>query len=195
MRTKKRTVLLSLLLILLFLISLAFGAVIVVNHYFPMNHNELVFYFAERFNLEPELVFAVIHAESSFNANAVSISGASGLMQIMEPTAYWLAPQAGIENFSYTQIFDPETNILLGTFYLNMLKNRFGCIEVALSAYNAGSGNVGNWLSNPDFSSDGRSLEYIPFPETREYVRRVMRNHQIYSNILRVTGLFNTSRA
>jgi soluble lytic murein transglycosylase len=166
------------------------GAAFVVNHYFPMGYSELVFYFAERFNIEPELVFAVIHAESGFYQNAVSISGASGLMQIMEPTAYWLAPQAGLHDFSYENIFCPETNILLGSFYLSMLINRFDNIEVALSAYNAGSGNVSSWLDNPDYSEDGFLLDHIPFPETREYVRRVMRNHQIYSNILRVTGIF-----
>jgi len=156
-----------------------------------VRHTEIINKYAEEFDLEPELIFAVIHAESRFNENAVSRVGASGLMQIMEDTAYWLAPQAGISDFKYSQILDPEINIRLGTFYLSLLYRRYGDINVALSAYNAGSGNVGRWLENPEYSSDGKTLDHIPFPETRNYVERVDVNRRIYSLILRFTNIFN----
>ena len=185
MQKKKSGLAGRVILVLLLLILIAIiGVIIVVNHYFPTTYFEIVSRYAEEFDLEPELIFAVIHAESRFNENAISRAGASGLMQIMEDTAYWIAPMAGIDEFNYSQIFDPEINIRLGSYYIGMHIRRFEDITVALCAYNAGSGNVTGWLDNPDYSSDGKTLDYIPFAETRNYVERVMRNKQIYSIIL-----------
>ncbi|MCL2103190.1 MAG: lytic transglycosylase domain-containing protein, partial [Syntrophorhabdaceae bacterium] len=141
--------------------------------------------------LEPELVCALIRAESRFKADAVSRAGASGLMQIMEDTAYWLAPRAGLDDFDYAQILDPETNIRLGTYYLSILIEHFGDIEVALCAYNAGRGNVASWLDNPEYSSDGKTLDAIPYAETREYVQKVMDNEKIYGFLLRFENIFS----
>jgi len=173
------------------LISLAvIGTVFVIQRYYPVRHIEIIHRYAEEFDLEPELIFAVIHAESRFNDNAVSRVGASGLMQIMEETAYWIAPMAGLYDFNYNQIFDPEINVRLGSFYLSMLIRRYGDIEVALSAYNAGSGNVERWLNNPDYSLDGETLDHIPFPETKNYVIRVANNQRIYTVILRFINIF-----
>jgi soluble lytic murein transglycosylase len=168
------------------------GAVFLLNRYFPLRYADIISEHAEMHDLEPSFVFAVIHAESGFNSSAVSRAGASGLMQIIESTAYWLAPQIPIEDFNYeTQIFDPATNVHIGTFYLSMLKNRFGSAEVALAAYNAGSGNVSSWLDNPEYSGDGQTLDYIPFTETRNYVERVASNQQKYDIILRFEWLFS----
>ena len=184
----------TLLLLLILTILIAGCIAILLNRYYPVRHIETIYKYAEEFDLEPELVFAVIHAESRFNENAVSRVGASGLMQIMEETAYWLAPQAGIDDFKYSQILDPEINIRLGTFYLSMLYRRYGDMDVALSAYNAGSGNVGRWLTNPEYSRDGKTLDYIPFPETRNYVERVETNQRIYSIILRFVDILRDIR-
>ncbi|MDR2599514.1 MAG: lytic transglycosylase domain-containing protein, partial [Oscillospiraceae bacterium] len=162
-----------------------------INHYYPMSYSDIIFENAREFDLEPELIFAVIHAESRFRANARSPVGASGLMQIMEDTANWIAPMAGIDDFNYSeQIMDPEINIRLGSFYLRMMLNRFEDLTVALSAYNAGSGNVGNWLNNPEYSSDGVTLDYIPFAETRNYIEKVERNMDIYRTLLNITSIF-----
>ena len=179
----------TLVLLLVLAVLVALCAAILVNRYYPVRHIETIYKYAEEFDLEPELVFAVIHAESRFNEDAVSRAGASGLMQIMEDTAYWLAPQAGMDDFKYSQVFDPEINIRLGTFYLSMLYRRFGDMNVALSAYNAGSGNVGRWLENPEYSNDGKTLDHIPFPETRKYVERVDTNQRIYAVILRFVDI------
>ena len=193
MRRKKRKSIAARILsgvIILAIIALA-GTVFLANRYFPLRYVDIVNKHAEMHDLEPALLFAVIHAESGFNSDAVSRAGASGLMQIIESTAYWLAPQIPLENFNYeTQIFDPATNIHIGAFYLSMLKNRFGSVEVALAAYNAGSGNVSGWLGNTEFSPDGQTLDYIPFSETRNYVERVAANRRIYEIILRFEWLF-----
>ena len=189
---KKRSIALKILLcaFVLFVIAII-GVIFLVNRYYPLRYVDLVNEHAEMFDLEPELVFAVIHAESRFNSSAVSRAGASGLMQIMESTAYWLAPQTGLDDFNYEdQIFDPAVNIRLGTFYLNMLIDRFGDVDVALAAYNAGSGRVRGWLGDPEFSEDGLTLDHIPFPETRNYIERVASNRRIYAIILRFPFLF-----
>jgi len=172
---------------------IAVGAILLVNRYYPVRHVDTINRYAEIFDLDPVLIFAVIHAESRFNENAVSRVGASGLMQIMEETAYWIAPSAGLNDFHYDQILDPEVNIRLGSYYLSMLLGRFGDLKVALAAYNAGSGNVERWLSNPEYSIDGKTLERIPFLETRNYVERVAENQRIYSIILRFANILRVS--
>lgn len=95
---------------------------------------------AERNNLDPMLVVALIRCESSFNNYAVSHVGAMGLMQVMPDTGIYLADKAGFRLGRSTNLFDSETNIELGTAYLADLIKRFGSIEHALVAYNAGPG-------------------------------------------------------
>jgi soluble lytic murein transglycosylase len=95
---------------------------------------------AERNNVDPMLVVAVIRCESSFNNYAVSHVGAMGLMQVMPDTGVYLADKAGMRLGRTTNLFDAETNIELGTAYLADLIKRFGSVEHALVAYNAGPG-------------------------------------------------------
>jgi soluble lytic murein transglycosylase len=95
---------------------------------------------AERNNLDPMLVIALIRCESSFNNYAVSHVGAMGLMQVMPDTGVYLADKAGMRLGRTSNLFDAETNIELGTAYLADLIKRFGSIEHALVAYNAGPG-------------------------------------------------------
>jgi soluble lytic murein transglycosylase-like protein len=110
---------------------------------------------ADRYNLAPELITAVIRAESNFNVSAVSTAGAQGLMQLMPATAREL----GVKNS-----FDIEQNIDGGAKYLRQMLDRFGgSVRKALAAYNAGPGAV--------IKYNGR----VPYPETRQYVKRVLR--------------------
>jgi len=183
-----------LVIIALILGAGAFVAVSAVNYYFPIEFEDLVERYAAENDLNPSLVFAVIHAESRFRPNAVSRANASGLMQLMEPTAVWLADMKGMADFDYSQIFDPAVNIRLGTFYLRRLLDQFdGDQTLALAAYNAGEGNVRQWLANPEFSLDGQTLAVVPFPETETYLRRVAFNIHVYT-ILRQGSLRNNFR-
>jgi soluble lytic murein transglycosylase-like protein len=110
---------------------------------------------AEKYNLPPELIKAVIRAESNFEVQAVSSAGAQGLMQLMPTTA----KELGVNN-----PFDIEQNIDGGAKYLRMMLDRFGgSLRKALAAYNAGPGTVSKYA--------GR----VPYPETRQYVQRVLR--------------------
>jgi peptidoglycan lytic transglycosylase len=105
---------------------------------------------AERNNLDPLLVIALIRCESSFNNYAVSDVGAMGLMQVMPDTGLYLADKAGFRLGRSTNLFDAETNIELGTAYLADLIQRFGSLEHALVAYNAGPGLAKKILAKRD---------------------------------------------
>jgi len=172
-------------LVLVAVLCLVAG-VILVNMRFPVRYLDIIE--AHAGDLEPSLVLAVIMAESSFRRGAESHRGAQGLMQLMPATAQEIAEQMGKVDFSPEDVWIPEINIAMGTFYLNRLKNLFdGNLELALAAYNAGQGRVNSWLSNPEFSADGQNLDVIPFPETYNYLRRIRLNQRIYEVILTLT--------
>lgn len=163
------------------LIAGVISSIYVFNTRFPLRYVELIERYAHAHNVDPILVASIINVESRFRPHVVSPVGASGLMQIMPGTGKWAAEHIGIENFVYDEmIFDPAININIGSWYIRRLVSAHAEVDVALAAYNAGSGNVAIWLNNSEFSSDGLTLDYIPFGETRRYVERVNRNLTIY---------------
>lgn len=131
--------------------------------------------------LDPLLIVAVMRTESRFNPQAVSPKGARGLMQLMPDTAVWVAEQMGVGPISGDHVHEPILNITLGTWYLRFLLDSFDKqLVVAIAAYNAGPGNVRRWLDEGTWLGALATLEAIPFPETREYVRRVTDSYRIY---------------
>jgi soluble lytic murein transglycosylase len=170
------------ILILAVILGLAVGFV-GVRMRFPIRHLDLVR--AHAGELDEAWILAVIMAESSFREGAQSPAGARGLMQLMPETAAWLAQLMDMEDFSPDDVWGAETNIALGSYYLNWLADRFnGDMRLVLAAYNAGQGNVANWLNNPELSYDGVTLDSIPFSETYHYVNRVNFNRRVYSFLL-----------
>jgi len=150
---------------------------------FPIRHIEIIE--ANAGELDVSLILAIIMAESSFDVNAQSHAGAQGLMQLMPPTAQDMAERMGKADFMHYHIWRPETNIAIGTFYLNWLYARYsGNIDLMLAAYNAGLGRVDRWLADPEFSQDGISLDAIPFPETYNYLNRIRTFQWIYRVLL-----------
>lgn len=139
-----------------------------------------MFNYADYYGISRALVFAIIKTESSFNENAVSKKGAKGLMQITDSTAKFIAQKLGAENYD---IFDVETNINFGCFYFKYLMNKFENTNLAIVAYNAGEGNVSLWLENKELSSDGKSLDNIPFKETREYLEKTNKHFNNYKKL------------
>ena len=103
-------------------------------------------------------------------------------MQLMYSTAEEVAENNGIE-LTANNILDPETNINIGTKYISTLLEKYECVEVALAAYNAGSGNVDKWIENGTIKADGSDIENIPFKETNTYVRKIMRDYKIYTEL------------
>jgi len=179
MRMKKR---ISILFVIILIIT---AAVVIFNMRFPVRHLEIIR--ANAGELDAALILAVIKTESGFREEVRSHAGAQGLMQLMPATAADIAAQMGMTDFKPEDVWQPEINIALGSFYLNRLANMYGCTQLALVAYNAGQGRVGGWLADPKYSADGKSLDVIPFPETNNYLKRVNRNEKIYRFILSIT--------
>ncbi len=139
---------------------------------------------SEKNNLDPYLVASLIRQESEFNPNAVSYANAYGLMQMLPSVGRAMARQEGMTNFRTFQLFDPETNIRLGTRYLREMLDRFGGVdEYALAAYNAGDNRVTDWQAAGPYSGMDEFVESIPFSQTREYVEAILRNEETYRAI------------
>ncbi|OON96881.1 MAG: lytic transglycosylase [Candidatus Epulonipiscium fishelsonii] len=148
---------------------------------YPTPYREWVDYVSAYYEVDPLFVYAIIQTESNFDKNALSRSGAKGLMQIMDKTGKWGAEECGYENFKPHMLFDPETNIHIGTWYISKLIRQYeGNLDTALIAYNAGSGNVAKWKANTKYSKDGKTIKNIPFKETEEYVKKVQIHYKIY---------------
>lgn len=144
----------------------------------PKKYSKQVSAMAAEYCLDEDLVFAVIRAESNFRADAVSSSGAIGLMQLLPSTAAFMAISAGEEET--VDLFDAERNIELGCRYLSYLSKKFEDQDTLLAAYNAGEGIVRRWLSDPRYGGGGTMLREIPYRETRSYVKKVKKFYKCY---------------
>ena len=181
--------LLKIIVILLFIcaiIYLVFGVFevhkIIIRQIYPQKYSEYVEKYAEEYDIDSLLVYAIIKAESNFKADVISKSNAVGLMQLMDATAEDTASKLGME-YSKEDLTNPEINIKLGTKYFSILYETYKNIPIALTAYNAGSGNVDKWLAEKTISADGSDIENIPFRETNNYVRKILRDYEIYKDI------------
>jgi soluble lytic murein transglycosylase len=131
--------------------------------------------------VSPALVWAIMREESGYRADVVSVAGARGLMQIMPETGARLARGEGIEGFGADDLFDPQTNIRLGAAYLRALTSRFeGRLSAAIGSYNAGPEPVSRWLAQRADWPDDAWVEEIPYDQTRNYVKRVLRSLHLY---------------
>ena len=149
---------------------------------YKKDYSEYVVKYSQEYDVEEELIYAIIKAESNFNPTAVSISNAQGLMQLMYSTAQEVAENYGIF-LKAENIFDPEININIGTIYISQLMKKYQCLELALAAYNAGVGNVDRWIREGIIEADGSNIENIPYKETNTYVRKILRDYKIYKEI------------
>jgi soluble lytic murein transglycosylase len=154
------------------------------NSAYPLKYSELVTEYCKDYQVDEALVYAVIKNESGFQPDAVSNVDARGLMQIQGPTLEW-AVYREKEDAQVTadDLFDPEVNVKYGVYLLSLFLDEFKTPDVALCAYHAGWGNVKKWLQDPDYSSDGESLQVIPFGDTNAYVSRVLETRDIYQEL------------
>lgn len=105
-------------------------------------------------------------------------------MQLMESTALEEAEEANQEITVIESLYNPEINIKIGTkYYAKLIKKYDGNTLLALAAYNAGIGNVDNWIKNGIIKEDGSNIENIPFKETNSYVRKIVRDYKIYKQL------------
>jgi soluble lytic murein transglycosylase len=151
---------------------------------FPMPYQKDLVRFARLQNLDPYMVAALIRQESEFNPNAISHKSAYGLTQIMPATGKQLARGNGVRHFRTSMLFQPATNLQLGSRYLrSMLDQWGGKWEETLASYNAGKTRVDDWVTWNSFQEPAEFVEAIPFTETREYVQAVLRNAAIYRRL------------
>jgi len=154
----------------------------VIRHY-PMEYESTIRLCARLNDIPPAYVASVILAESSYDPQAVSSVNAQGLMQLLPSTAEWIAGKLG-ETYTEGCLFDPETNLRYGCWYLGFLMARYnGDMRLSSSAYHAGQGTVDKWLENPEYSPDGVSLAVIPYDTTNTYVQRVLKYYEKYAEL------------
>ncbi|HVR80813.1 MAG TPA: transglycosylase SLT domain-containing protein [Luteimonas sp.] len=149
---------------------------------FPLHHDATIRREAEKNRLDPAWIAAEIRAESVFNPNARSGANAMGLMQVLPGTGMTVARQIGVPWGGAQSLYDPDTNIVLGSAYLRQLLDTYGGGQpyFAIAGYNAGPAPLARWQSqrpgmDPDFW-----IETISYKETREYVARVLAFSTIY---------------
>jgi soluble lytic murein transglycosylase len=170
--------------LLLVFAAVAVGAVVVVAPMIdravtevtlPLRHEDIIRQQAGEKDLDPALVAAVIYAESKFR-DRTSATGAKGLMQIQPATARFIARRTGGTRFEVEDLGSPQINIQYGTWYLRyLLRQHEGNVVLAVASYNAGETNVARWVERSRHAGREFKIDDIPFPETRAYVRRVLK--------------------
>jgi soluble lytic murein transglycosylase len=144
---------------------------------------------ARRYGVEPGLIKAIVWRESRFHARARGRAQEIGLMQLRETAAQEWADAEHLPGFAHEQCFDPATNTLAGTWYLRKLLKRYvraeDPIPYALADYNAGRGNVLKWISGAAATNSAAFTEQIAFPDTKAYVKSVMRRYARYRPVFR----------
>lgn len=150
------------------------------NRSLPLSDASIIREQAAAKHLDPALIAAVIYAESKFDPRPSS-AGAEGLMQILPATAYYLAHLSGGSRFTASDLARPDINVAYGSYYLRYLLNHYDGDEMlAVAAYNGGLANVDRWAAAARASGGRLTVSAIPFPETREYVQRVLTAQQAY---------------
>ena len=149
----------------------------------PEAYAKYVETYSDRFDVPEHIIYAVIEVESNFDADAVSDAGAVGLMQLMPDTFKWLTQNILFEYRDVAMRYDPETNIRHGTCYLSWLYDRYGRWDLVFAAYNAGQGNVDEWLEDDDYADGEGGLAEIPFSETKNYVKKVTKAMEKYDQL------------
>lgn len=151
---------------------------------YPLHYSQEILENALKYNVDPLLVQSITREESYFNSQAISSANARGLMQLMPGTAKGVAQWENIDNFDLITLFDPTTNIQLGTRYLRYTHEANSSNSMlAVASYNGGPGNVAKWLNMLPTSDWDQFVEEIPYDETREYVRKVFTSYWNYRAI------------
>lgn len=184
--TKKQITITAIVLILCMIIAFLNIPLRIQKIIYKKDYKEYVQKYAQEYNVDENLIYALIKAESNFNSNAKSSKDAIGLMQLMESTAQDVCKKTDLQISSdelSEKLLEPDININIGTKYLSILIQKYGNIEIAITAYNAGIGTVDNWIEKGIINSDGSNVENIPYKETNNYVRKILRDYEIYKKL------------
>ena len=178
--------------VVVFLAAAAFGGYVLYENEqyqkalrnYPVAYTDFIKTYSTEYKLDPYLVQSIMRCESSNDPSVVSKVGAIGLMQIMPDTGTWIAHKLDLDNvYTEQMLYDPETNIEFGCWYLQFLSGRFnGNTKQMIAAYNAGHGSVEDWLDDPRYSQNGE-LTTIPFEETARYYDKVTAAYENYTTL------------
>lgn len=151
---------------------------------YPRAFDTPVEYYADQFGLEEEFIWSIMRAESRYKADIASPVGAKGLLQLMPNTSRQVARMLGDSHFHTDTLVQPEVNIRLGSRYLHRLSKKFeGNMALVAAGYNAGPHRVESWLVSFGHLEMDEFIDHIPFLETRNYVKKVIRNYGIYKQL------------
>ncbi len=178
---KQMIILIILLAVILVLFKIVRVQDIVLKKIYPITYQEYVEKYSTQNDVDKYMIYAIIKAESNFKPEVKSQSKAIGLMQLLEETAVEMSNSIENQTVTEEELYQPEINIKLGTsYYAYLLKHYKGNNILALTAYNAGMGNVDTWIKTGVIQSDGSDIENIPYKETNNYVRKILRDYQLY---------------
>ncbi len=159
------------------------GAGLLEKYFHPRDYEAYVEKYSEEYNIPEYIVYAVIKVESGFDPKASS-GKADGLMQIAPDTFKYLTSNEHLgENLPSFKVYDPETNIKYGCYYLHYLFEKFHNWNTVFAAYNRGETKVAEWLKDPEYSDGQGNLTYIPTEETADYVKKVNNEIEYYKNL------------
>ena len=152
---------------------------------YPCRYSEYVTYYATKYDIDPLILYSFIRTESNFDPAAQSDAGARGLMQITEVTFDWIKTKiAPDEDLTFDDLFDPETNIRFGSYFVAYCLLRYdNHLATAAAAHHSGVGTVDGLLADPACSPDGQTLTHYPYPQMRRYVHKITTGYQRYQEI------------
>ena len=154
-----------------------------IEHWeYPQRFTEYVEYYAGKYGIDPMILYAFIRTESNFDPNADSDAGARGLMQITEVTFDWIKMKiAPTESLTFDVLYDPETNIRFGSYFVSYCLDRYsGHLATAAAAYHSGVGTVDGLLGQEAYSTDGVTLDHYPYPQMRLYGEHAVAAEAVY---------------
>ena len=157
---------------------------------YPQHYPEYVTYYADKYGIDPLILYAFIRTESNFDPMAESDAGARGLMQITEITFDWIKSKiASGEDIAFDDLFDPALNLRFGTYYFAACLERYqGDVATAAAAYHSGWGTVDGLLEQARYTADGKTLHTFPYAQMGRYVRKIEAAYQRYQALYKVQG-------
>lgn len=183
---KKGSSLVRKLISIILIVLVVYGLYKVYDNFIrvPYKYDEYITKYSKEYKVDRDLVASIIYNESRFNPDAKSNQDAHGLMQIQPETAIWVSSKMGIKDYSNKDLYNPEKNIKMGTWYISYLLNKFQDERIAIAAYNAGPTIVSKWLKDPRYSNESGELIAIPYNDTAKYVDNVLKMKKEYEKII-----------
>lgn len=174
------------IVLIVIIVMLLLGIYVTRTYVYPIEYKEQIIKYSQSNNIDPYLILAIINTESKFNKDAVSNMKAKGLMQITKPTAEEINSMThSAEQINDDTIYDIDVNLEIGCYYFASLIERYnGNYYLAICAYNAGIGNVNKWLEQNIISSTLDTTDVVlPFNETTNYLKKVIKAYKMYKKI------------